>query len=202
LPQKTSLPPEDAATLAELQSQLQDLTARVAEQDKRLLQLEELASTDPLTGIMNRRGFEKFFEYELAHIRRGNSPGALFAIIDLDRFKPLNDTHGHQAGDACLKFIAEHLVKSIRLVDGAARLTGDEFAVLLTQTDPERAMVRVNEIRKMLNEVRLDWKGERLKIAASFGVAPVSEEGDFAGAYNAAHKALLEEKKIRREAEA
>ncbi len=182
-----------------MEQKFAELAAKFAEQEKRLLQLEELASTDPLTGLMNRRGFEKFYDYELAHIRRGNSPGALFVIVDLDRFRPLNDHLGHQAGDACLKFIADNLVKSIRLVDGAARLTGDEFAVLLTQTDPERAVVRVNEIRRMLNEIRLEWESERLHIAASFGVAPVFPGSDFNAVYALASRALHDEKKLRRE---
>ena len=91
-------------------------------------------------------------------------------------------------------------MKSIRLVDGAARLGGDEFAVLLTQTDPERAVVRVNEIRRLLNEIRLEWGGERLHIAASFGVAPVFPGSDFNAVYNLASRALHEEKRLRREA--
>ncbi len=199
MPKKTNLPPQPATTLEEMQGKFAELAAKFAEQEARLNQLEAVASTDDLTGLMNVRGFEKFFDYELAHIRRGNSPGALFVIVDLDRFGPLNDHHGHQAGDACLKFIADNLVKSIRLVDGAARLRGDEFAILLTQTDPERAVVRVNEIRRMLNEIRLEWKSERLHIAASFGVAPVFPGSDFNGVYNLASRALHEEKKLRRE---
>ncbi|MDE1153472.1 MAG: GGDEF domain-containing protein [Micavibrio sp.] len=185
------------AMLKDAYNKLESFERMVADQEKQIRQLEDLAATDPLTGLMNRRGFEKFYEHELARIRRGNSPGALFVIIDLDRFKPLNDCHGHQAGDACLKFIADNLVKSIRIVDGAARLGGDEFAILLTQTEPERAMVRVHELRRMLNDLRLDWNTAKLHIGASFGVAPVTETTEYASAYQAADKALYDEKKLR-----
>ena len=111
---------------------------RIAEQDRRIRELEDLAATDPLTGLMNRRGFEKFFELEQARIRRGHSPGALFVLIDLDRFKPINDTYGHLAGDECLKLVSAKLLQSIRMLDGAARLGGDEFTLLLTQLDPDK----------------------------------------------------------------
>jgi len=187
------------ALLREAYNKIENADRIIAEQEKRIRQLEDLAATDPLTGLMNRRGFESFFARELARIRRQNSPGALFVIVDLDRFKPLNDMHGHQAGDAALKFIAEHMLKSIRFVDGAARLGGDEFALLLTQTEPERAMMRVHEIRKMLNDLRCDWDSAKLHIGASFGVAAVTAESEYASVYNTADRALYEEKKLRQQ---
>lgn len=187
------------ALLRDAYHKIESAERLIAAQEKRIRELEDLAATDPLTGLMNRRGFETFFTHELARIRRNNSPGALFVIVDLDRFKPLNDVHGHQCGDACLKFISDHLLKSIRIVDGAARLGGDEFAILLTQTEPERAMARVQDIRRMLNELRVEWNGVKLHIGASIGVAPVAAESDYHNVYLAADRALYEEKKLRQQ---
>jgi diguanylate cyclase len=182
------------AMLKHAYDQIEMAERMIAEQEKRIRQLEDLAATDPMTGLMNRRGFETFFGHELARIRRHNSPGALLALIDLDRFKQINDTRGHQAGDACLKLVGQHLLGSIRIVDGAARFGGDEFALLLTQTDPEKAMVRIHQVKDMLNSMYLDWDGERLEFGASIGVEPVLENGEWDKAYKAADAALYADK--------
>lgn len=186
------------ALLKDAYDQIEAAERRIADYEKRIRELEDLASTDPMTGLMNRRGFEKFFDHELARIRRHHSPGALFVLIDLDGFKPLNDLYGHQAGDACLKMVGEKLLKSIRIVDGAARFGGDEFALLLTQTDPEKAMVRVHQVQEMLSDVAFDWEGSRLHFGASVGTAPVAADSSYAAAYQAADHALFTDKKARK----
>lgn len=170
---------------------------RIAALEKRIRDLEELASSDPLTGLMNRRGFENFFEHERARIHRGHSPGAVLVLIDLDRFKSLNDTHGHQAGDACLLAVTEALLSSIRLVDGAARLGGDEFALLLTQTDGEKAKARIEKIRRKLNKITLEWEGKKLRSGASIGATEVSNKMDLSEAYRLADSALYSDKRKR-----
>jgi len=204
---KSTINPADAnwrtqdTTLAMLRmayDQIEQAERLIADQEKRIRQLEDLASTDPMTGLMNRRGFETFFGHELARIRRHNSPGALLALIDLDRFKQINDTHGHQAGDACLKLAADYLLKSIRIVDGAARFGGDEFALLLTQTDPEKAMVRIYQVKDMLDSMRLYWHGEELEFGASIGVQPVYADSEWDPAYAAADKDLYADKTQRK----
>lgn len=204
---KSAVKPSDSnwrtqeTTLAMLKlayDQIETAERMIADQEKRIRQLEDLAATDPMTGLMNRRGFETFFAHEHARIRRHNSPGALLALIDLDRFKQINDTHGHQAGDACLKLAAEYVLKSIRIVDGAARFGGDEFALLLTQTDPEKAMVRIYQVKDMLDSMHLDWQGVRLSFGASIGTAPIGEDSAWEAAYMAADKALYADKSARK----
>ncbi len=190
-----------SATMALLKhayGMIENAEKRLADQEKRLRQLEDLAATDPLTGLMNRRGFENFFEHELARIRRGNSPGSVLVLVDLDYFKAINDSHSHLAGDACLKLVADHLLKSIRLVDGAARFGGDEFALLLAQTDMEKSQTRVQRIKQALNGMKLDWQGKKLHFGASIGVAAITKECSFATAFRAADAALYDDKKNRR----
>ncbi|TAL30584.1 MAG: GGDEF domain-containing protein [Alphaproteobacteria bacterium] len=186
------------ALLKDAYDQIEAAERRIAEYESRIRQLEDLASTDPMTGLMNRRGFEKFVEHEMARIRRLHSPGALFVLIDLDKFKPLNDLYGHQAGDACLRLVADQLIKSIRVVDGAARFGGDEFALLLTQTDPEKAQVRVNQVRDTLNNLTLIWEGDELHFGASIGCEAVGADSTYAKTYQAADRALYADKKARR----
>lgn len=168
---------------------------RIAEQDRYIRQLEDLAATDPLTGLMNRRGFEKFFEMEQARIRRGHSPGALLILIDLDRFKPINDTYGHLAGDACLKVAAEKLLQGTRMLDGAARFGGDEFAILLTQLEPEKALPHLEKIRQLLEDTPVEWQGKTLHFGASVGAAVLTAKSDFEQAYHGADKNLYVDKK-------
>src|SRR5262249_10874522 len=145
----------------------------LAEKDAHIKKLESLADTDPLTGLMNRRGFEKFLGLECARIARGHSKGAMLALVDLNGFKKLNDRHGHLAGDACLRRTAEALLASVRKTDGVARLGGDEFALLLTQVGAEETAVRSHALRKGLKGLALEWRGERLIFTLSFGAAPL-----------------------------
>lgn len=179
-------------------NKIEEAARVIAEQSRRIQALEDIAATDPLTGLMNRRGFEKFFEAERARIRRGNSPGALLVLIDLDRFKPVNDKYGHPAGDACLRLVAEILLKSIRITDGAARFGGDEFALLLSHTDPGLAMTRVEQLRRALNAMKLDWQGEKLHLGASLGSLPVSAHSEYISTYAGADLVLQADKRARR----
>ncbi len=167
----------------------------IAEQDKRIRELEDLAATDPLTSLMNRRGFEKFFEMEQARIRRQHSPGALLILIDLDLFKPINDTYGHLAGDACLKLVSKKLLQSIRMLDGAARLGGDEFSLLLTQLEPDNALQHLEKIRLLLSNISLEWQGKKINFSTSVGAALVKTDSAYDDIYQSADKDLYTHKK-------
>jgi hypothetical protein len=112
-----------AAEVARLEAELAAMRARVAE-------LETHAERDPLTDVMNRRGFERELRRADAYVRRYGGNAAL-VYLDLDGFKPVNDRHGHAAGDAVLRAVAAALVAAVRVSDTVARIGGDEFAVLL-----------------------------------------------------------------------
>ena len=190
-----------SATMALLKhaySKMEEAEARIAAQERRIRELEDLAATDPLTGLMNRRGFEKFFDQEMARIKRGAAQGSILALIDLDRFKDINDTYGHLAGDACLALISKVLLANIRIVDGAARLGGDEFALLLTQTDPEKALPRIEKIKKALDNIHLEWQGDNLLFSASIGICAVTAHSNYAQSYNSADQALYVDKSGRK----
>ena len=168
--------------LAQLRGQLVDRTnksagtiwtmADVSDQVAAREQLEWSASHDPLTGLGNR----KLFEHRLSEIfvaRPASLPAAIL-MIDLDRFKPVNDTAGHAAGDAMLKMVAAAIDSCVRAKDLVARLGGDEFAVLLDSC-PQHVAVRIaNSVREAISGAILTWGEHRLQVGASIGVACLS----------------------------
>lgn len=111
---------------------------RIAELEKALAEAQEAACTDPLTGALNRRGFDNASQRELARARRN---GVRYALvhIDLDNFKRLNDTYGHQAGDKALKHLVNVMHKSMRPTDVLCRFGGEEFVMMLPETSLQAA---------------------------------------------------------------
>jgi diguanylate cyclase (GGDEF)-like protein len=91
-------------------------------------------------------------------------------MIDLDNFKTINDSFGHQAGDACLRLVGQALQSEVRAMDIAARLGGDEFVLLLVNTTKEDAAARVQDIAARLNRLSLAWDGDEIRVGASFGL--------------------------------
>ncbi len=147
-------------------NQIQD----ISERRERARQLEYLADHDFLTGLYNRRWFERELGREVERAARYGTPGAVL-VIDLDHFKDINDGFGHQAGDDLLRGVAGLLKQRARQSDVLARLGGDEFALLLPQTSPDRAELVADEIVKTLNRRMAAIAGQSLPITASVGVA-------------------------------
>ena len=142
----------------------------ISERKERALQLEYLVDHDFLTGLYNRRWFERELAREVERASRYGTPGAVL-LIDLDHFKDINDTLGHKAGDDLLKGVAGLLKRRARQADVLARLGGDEFALLLPQTPADHAEIVADEIVKSLNRRMAANAGETVVITASVGVA-------------------------------
>jgi diguanylate cyclase (GGDEF)-like protein/PAS domain S-box-containing protein len=106
----------------------------VTERKRAEAALQHMADHDPLTGLLNRRSFEQELERHIAHMRRYGAEGATI-VLDVDRFKPINDTYGHGAGDRLIVRVAELVRARLRTTDAIARLGGDEFAILLPKAD-------------------------------------------------------------------
>lgn len=133
--------------------------------------LRELAARDPLTGLMNARAYYEACDRALAQARRGNSPLAML-FVDLDHFKRINDTHGHEAGDRVLKAVAHCLRDSLRQSDLIGRIGGEEFSVLLPDTDLPAARQLAETLRQDIEHLIPDiGDGHCLQITASIGVA-------------------------------
>jgi diguanylate cyclase (GGDEF)-like protein/PAS domain S-box-containing protein len=146
--------------------QMQDVTER-REYEQRL---RHLADHDPLTGLLNRRGFAAALGAHVARSRRYGAAGALL-VVDLDGFKDVNDSHGHHAGDALLVGCAAALGERLRETDVLGRLGGDEFAVLLPVETAEQAAVVAEALVAVVRE-----HGSRMGVTASIGVAVVDRE--------------------------
>lgn len=133
-------------------------------------ELQRLARVDTLTGLANRRQFDELLDQSLARYRRARRPLALI-YLDIDRFKSINDTHGHGVGDAVLREFAARLESGLRETDVAARLSGDEFVVILDGLGTRDEAVGV--ATKLLQAIRLPMQltGRTLDVTASMGLA-------------------------------
>jgi diguanylate cyclase (GGDEF)-like protein len=147
---------------------------RVKEMHDRVLsmqkELERLVVSDPLTGLYNRRYLVDRLGQEMDRVDRYGGTLA-FAMIDLDGFKPVNDRHGHIVGDRLLRAVASEITRSLRTPDVAARYGGDEFAVILPQTQPEGALRVCERIHGALQRLTVTAGDEQVSITASLGVA-------------------------------
>jgi diguanylate cyclase (GGDEF)-like protein len=137
--------------------------------------LRQLATRDSLTGLLNRREFDRILAEEHARAVRFGEPVAL-VMVDLDHFKMINDRHGHPVGDAVLVEVARRLTAQVRTVDRVMRVGGEEFALLLAQTNLADAL-RVAErvVAAMRAEPVATGEGGTLAFTASVGVAALPE---------------------------
>jgi two-component system cell cycle response regulator len=145
--------------------------ARVIELEN---QLVRLARTDPLTAIPNRWVFFEHFEREFARSRRNGSPLSC-VLCDIDFFKAVNDTYGHVTGDIILKAFAQVLDSQCRASDHLCRYGGEEFCILLTDTDEKQALQWAQRVRETLHSMALPGNGHPLTITVSFGIAEVDD---------------------------
>lgn len=143
----------------------------ITEARRRSQILSHQASHDELTGLRNRRFFEQALEDALQGSPENDRRHALL-FMDLDRFKPINDRHGHPAGDRVLVMLAEQFRNSMREGDVLARVGGDEFAVLLYDCSPDSALRVAKNLLEAVHELRVPWDDEILTVGLSIGVAP------------------------------
>jgi diguanylate cyclase (GGDEF)-like protein/putative nucleotidyltransferase with HDIG domain len=136
-------------------------------------QLTDAATTDALTGLLNRRGFQRLMLVELERAKRSNRPFSLLTA-DCDHFKLINDRFGHGAGDQALQRIGSMLESHKRSIDTAARIGGEEFALILPETDQHEAYIVAERLRNRLSEV---FESEALPLKLSFGVASFPVHG-------------------------
>jgi diguanylate cyclase (GGDEF)-like protein/PAS domain S-box-containing protein len=158
-------------------------------------QLQKLANTDPLTDLCNRRIFLNRLTEQSARLARDDGQSAALLMIDLDNFKRVNDTYGHSTGDAVLRQFANIMRETVRTIDIAARLGGEEFAILLPNTTQEEAMCLAERLRQRIADTEFYYEKGVVRITISTGAALLTaddREGD--AALNRADTALYEAK--------
>jgi two-component system cell cycle response regulator len=161
---------------------------------KLLEQVQRLAETDPLTGVANRRLFELTLNRELSRASRSGEELTL-VMLDVDRFKSFNDTHGHQAGDDVLRGVARALADTCRDFDTVARYGGEEFAVILPGCSAKESLKAAERFRKAISDMRAV-----APITASAGVSTLFvNAADGEGLVKSADEALYESKRTGRD---
>jgi diguanylate cyclase (GGDEF)-like protein len=157
--------------------------------------LHRQSVTDPLTGLFNRRYMDETLRRELYRAQRKHLPLTVI-VLDLDHFKHVNDTHGHDAGDAVLCAVAKKLRQNIRESDLACRFGGEEMVLVLSECDLASALVRAETIRSEITALHIEHGSRELNVTASFGIATYPEHGaDAVTLLHAADQALYEAKR-------
>jgi diguanylate cyclase (GGDEF)-like protein len=165
--------PEELLARVKIHLKIKTLQDHLKESNRRLRQL---ALTDPLTELNNRRHLMETMESEFERSRRTNDPLALL-MVDLDHFKNVNDSYGHQQGDAVLRAIALEIRRQLRPYDTAARFGGEEFALLLPKTSADDAMMVAERLRQSISNIQFTGTISELNMTASFGVAITPHPG-------------------------
>jgi len=177
---------------------------RIKELEKEVAQLRELAYKDELTTLYNRHGFKeesvKFIDEVKGYLenpsRRKNFLVKSFSLVifDIDNFKKINDTYGHQAGDAILKLVSKIIKERVREIDMVARWGGEEIIAGLVGSEENHAYKVADDIRKKIEEAMVDWEGKTIKFTVSGGVASFAEAKDFDGLFKKSDEALYKAK--------
>lgn len=160
----------DGTRLAFGRRSLLRFTIQDALEEQALLSMHESALKDPLTGAYNRRVFNDRLLSEFSYATR-HDRSLVLLMIDVDHFKSVNDTYGHQAGDQVLQSVAVQVGSTLRAEDICARWGGEEFAVLVRDTSPADAMIIAERVRALVAASHVEWAGQCIRTTVSVGMA-------------------------------
>ncbi|WP_342361169.1 GGDEF domain-containing protein [Terrarubrum flagellatum] len=173
------------------------LEADLAEARGQVARAESLAHEDPLTGVLNRRGFARELERAVAFHSRYDTPVSVM-LFDIDGLKRVNDRYGHAAGDALIAGVARTLKRNLRVSDSLGRLGGDEFGVLVWHAAEEVAIAKSKQLQVTLDASSATWSTGPLPLCASVGVAEITRDGGADVALTLADQRLYADKSARR----
>lgn len=176
-----------------LHERLQNMEKEAVDIRRKLKEEREHALTDILTGLPNREAWDERFELEFERWKRYRKPVVL-VVADVDLFKRINDTYGHLAGDKVLQILAKEMRNRIRKTDFIARLGGEEFVILLPETEMDAAFEVIEKTREMVNRLPFHFKDERVTVSLSFGLVPFAEGLDRDALFALADQAMYRAK--------
>lgn len=186
----------EAVRLQQAEAKVKDLNQKLnimqGESDRlqqKIVNERNQAMIDPLTGIYNRLAYNERIETEFNRWQRYQTPLTM-AVWDIDKFKNVNDTYGHQAGDRVLTVVAKLLSKQVRETDFVARFGGEEFVLLMPETTVEQATKVADNLRNSIEQCEFHFKDQRVPVTISCGLAQFSEGDKVETAFNRADKAL------------
>ncbi|MDN4500913.1 diguanylate cyclase [Alteromonadaceae bacterium BrNp21-10] len=179
--------------LSAMQAQLTTLEQQAASYKHRLSEQKSNSHTDPLTQIPNRLAYTERVEVEIARWQRYGH-ALSFALIDIDLFKNINDHYGHTAGDKTLQVIAQHIQRQLRGSDFIARWGGEEFVLLLPQTNQEQLRPPLESIREHIAHIPFKFKNKNVTITISIGATQLTSDDTVESAFERADSALYKAK--------
>ena len=165
----------------EIGSLADSANALIQAAEEALAEVEALATTDALTGLLNRRAFMAKLADEQARLQRHELRRTCVLMLDLDHFKDINDRHGHAAGDAVLQYFGRLLSHELRKIDSAGRIGGEEFAVLLPDTHPQAAFAFAERLRSLVESAAIPYGDMNLGITVSIGIGRLDPSDPEAG---------------------
>jgi diguanylate cyclase (GGDEF)-like protein len=189
-----ALSPELREAVGRLAAERDRLRDELGKARGRIAALERLADEDSLAPVANRRAFVRQLTRMIAFARRYGVPASI-VYFDVNNMKQINDSYGHPAGDAALRHIATVLRDNIRSSDVVGRLGGDEFGVILAQTDEEQAHGKAAALAEAIAQTPLRWADVSLPVSAAYGVHAFSGTDDAQRAIEAADRAMYEQKR-------
>jgi len=172
----------------------EEAEAKIKELEQELSQASELVQQDQLTGALNRRGMDAAFEREVTRADRAHHPLCV-ALLDIDNFKRLNDTLGHQAGDQALIHLSSVIKETLRPTDSVARYGGEEFVIILPEIGLEEASVTIERLQREMTKKFFLHENDRVLVTFSAGVAQRATEESQEEVIARADKAMYEAKK-------
>jgi len=191
--ERKALEEESAKRIETLQHELSKTQTESEHLKENLQQQQDRALTDPLTKLPNRHAYNERLHLEYNRWRRYKKPLTL-VMGDIDLFKNINDTHGHLAGDTALRETAQILKKGIRTTDFIARFGGEEFVILMPETNVKDATIAINQIRKDVQAHKIKEGSSTIELTISFGVAIFENDDTFTSVLARADKALYRAK--------
>ena len=187
------LTPKVRAALMTLMAEVEELRRDLSRTRERLADLERLADQDPRTPIANRRAFVRELSKVVSFTERYGG-GASLNYVDVNELKTINDTYGHAAGDEALLTVAKRLLEQVRETDVVGRLGGDEFGVILAQTDKSAAWEKAESLAEAIQVAPFDWEGNEIPLGVAFGVHTFQPGDDASKALAEADRAMYAKK--------
>jgi len=185
------------ALASKLSAEVDALREQLLAERSRIIELETRVGEDPLTGLLNRRGFTQALERALAYVKRYSATASLL-FLDLDGFKAVNDKHGHGAGDWVLGRVGRLLAGSVRASDVVARVGGDEFVLLLWNLNETQANLKARALEKMIEESDFEFSGKRFEVGLSAGLTMIAAGDTSESVLARADQAMYARKKERK----
>ncbi len=180
---------ESNSKLKSVQKELQGMSKQCDTLKKKLNKARQDALHDALTGLPNRLAFDERINEEITRFQRYGNPMSL-AVIDIDHFKHVNDTYGHKAGDKVLKAMAGVSSERIRKTDFLARFGGEEFVLLMPETDIDKALEAMNGLREVIEECHFHYSDQTVPITVSIGIAMFYADDNYDSVFKRADAAL------------